>query len=165
MRKKITHERIIVGKREIMVEKSRVHDQFAKLTPGDYNVFSTGMNETKGKSRFAVVSKGERTVDGIEFASKLEKDRYNVLKQRERAGLIEKGSLERQPEFICVVNNVRICRYRADFCYRDAATKKTIWEDTKAEYVLKNDRDGTLRRKLVEALYSVKIDIVLRSGQ
>ena len=98
-------------------------------------------------------------VDGITFDSKAEAKRYVELKLLEKQGLIQ--NLELQPKFDCVVNDTKVCTYRADFRYLDPSKEGshgqagcTVVEDVKgyrtAVYKLK--------KRLVEALFrGVKI--------
>ena len=72
--------------------------------------------------------------DGINFASKKEKIRYQELKLLEKAGKIK--DLELQPEFILQSgftdrdeNKYRRITYRADFAYKEKG--KEIIEDCK----------------------------------
>lgn len=86
-------------------------------------------------------------VDGIKFDSKGEANRYKELKFL--VDRKEVKDLELQPKFDFIVNNKKICSYRADFKYYDKALRKTVVEDFKgfrtAIYKIK--------RKLFEALY------------
>ena len=71
-------------------------------------------NAAAGGSTFGVKghkygAKRTTTPDGEVFDSKGESDRWAVLKQAEWAGIIVKGSLERQPRFPLVVNGVKVC--------------------------------------------------------
>ncbi len=90
-------------------------------------------------------------VDGIRFASKREARRYLDLKYLQLAGAI--SGLELQPAFKCVVKDVKICVYRADFAYVDKATGELVIEDVKgvktAVYKLK--------KRLVKALFGYEI--------
>ena len=92
-------------------------------------------------------------VDEIRFASKAEAKHYGVLKIRERAGEIT--DLELQPEYPIIVNGVRVAIYRADFRYMER-TKHGV-----AQVIV--DVKGMLtpvyklKKKLVEAIYEIKI--------
>ena len=55
-------------------------------------------------------------VDNIKFDSKWEAERYGQLKAMERAMFIR--DLELQFPYDIVVNDVKICRYVADFRYK-----------------------------------------------
>lgn len=103
--------------------------------------------------RIRVSPKEDRTRDGIVFASKLEMERYCVLKLYEKCGVI--SGLELQPRFDIVVNKKPCGFYKADFRYTEAG--KVIIEDVKgskkgAAYVM-----FRLKKKIVEALYGIKI--------
>jgi hypothetical protein len=96
--------------------------------------------------------------DGIEFDSKREGARYLLLKQRMAAGEISDLYIHLPIE--CFVNGVLICHYVVDFCYRDVATGKSVYEE------IKGLRKGTawalfrLKAKLVEALHGIEIKIL-----
>lgn len=96
------------------------------------------------------------TVDGIEFGSKKEANRYAQLRLFERGGLI--SGLELQPVFPITIDgrpvmmrNGQAARYTADFAYTEKG--KRVVEEVKG-YVV---RDYPLRRALVEHIYGVKI--------
>lgn len=84
-------------------------------------------------------------VDGQRFDSAAEARRWSELRLLERAGTIR--GLERQPEFVCAINGVRICAYRADFRYFDG--QKNIVEDVKGV----RTPLYRLKKRLVEALH------------
>lgn len=88
-------------------------------------------------------------VDGHAFASRAEARRYAELKMLERGGQIRE--LRLQVPFPVEINGRRICKYIADFTYLDAAGP--IIEDVKG-YRTDIYR---LKKKLVEALYGLKI--------
>lgn len=90
-------------------------------------------------------------IDGFVFDSKREAIRYQELKLLERAGEIE--NLELQPKYSVDINGKHICNYFADFRYFDKHYKKTITEDAKG---MKTDV-YKIKKKLVEAIYSIKI--------
>lgn len=89
-------------------------------------------------------------VDGIRFRSAAEARRYQHLRLLERVG--EVIDLELQPVYVIRVNDTIICRYYADFRYRNVQGE-TVVEDVKgmrtALYKLK--------KKLVEAQYGIRI--------
>lgn len=76
-------------------------------------------------------------VDGIEFDSKRESERYQELKLLARAGKI--SHLELQPRFLLLEpfkydgKTVRKMEYVADFKYIDEATGLEIVEDVKSK--------------------------------
>jgi len=94
--------------------------------------------------------KAQRTeCDGKIFDSKKEAHRYGELKMLERSGII--ANLELQPAFEIEVAGRRICKYRADFRYVEngAITVEDVKGVRTPLYRLK--------KKLVEALYDVRI--------
>lgn len=91
------------------------------------------------------------TIRGRRFASKREGRRYLILEHLQQAGKIE--GLELQPRYPCVVNGVKVCVWIGDFRYVDKATTKVVIEDAKG-YRTPLYR---LKKKLVEALYSITI--------
>jgi hypothetical protein len=93
-------------------------------------------------------------VDGIKFQSKLEADRYIILKQYESEGVIQ--GLELQRSFKFENNGVKICDYRADFVYKYKG--REIVEDAKGQLtdVFK------LKRKMMK---SIGIDIYISTSK
>lgn len=89
------------------------------------------------------------TVDGIEFASKAEANRYCTLKLMQKAGLISQCEL--QPVFPIVINGVKIGKYIADFRYIENGEQ--IVEDCKGV----KTPVYRLKCKMVKALYGVTI--------
>lgn len=88
-------------------------------------------------------------VDGIKFDSKKEAARWGILQLRERAGEIE--HLELQPTYPIEVNGVHICKYIADFRYREK--RKLVVEDCKGM----KTRIYSIKRKLMKAVYGIEI--------
>lgn len=74
-------------------------------------------------------------VDGIEFMSKKEANRYRELKLLERAGKIKDLDLQHQfilqPPFKKNGKTIRAITYKADFVYFDVDKCKNIVEDVK----------------------------------
>jgi hypothetical protein len=103
------------------------------------------------------------TVDGLQFDSKKEAARY-----RELVALIQAGhviDLQRQTPFRIAVHDVEICRYYADFSYKELVTPpKTgqlaqytfVVEDVKSP-ATKRNAVYRLKRKLFEAQYGITI--------
>lgn len=91
-------------------------------------------------------------VDGKRFSSKREAKRYQELKLLERAGRI--FDLRTQVPFDIVINDVKICRYVADFAYfpGDLVDYETV-EDCKGfrTPVYK------LKRALMLAVFGIKV--------
>lgn len=95
-------------------------------------------------------------VDGITFDSKKEAGHYKVLKALEKAKKI--SDLELQPSYRLEVNSQLICRYRADFRYKEKVGRKLV------EVVcdVKGVRTGMYRikKKLMKAIYGIDIQEV-----
>ena len=107
------------------------------------------------RGRFPVADKAERTVDGIVFDSRREAERYGELKLRERAGLI--GHLEIHPHWDVMIGRRKLCRYTADFSYRDAmAEGALIVEDVKSSGT-RRDAAYRLRKKAAELAFGFKV--------
>ena len=104
-------------------------------------------------------------VDGISFASQKEAGRYMDLKLLQRAGVIK--DLELQPRYDVVVAGQKICYYLADFRYFDVEKGAQVVEDVKAMPKTAKGQKAfkatpawrmyRLKKKLVEALYPIKI--------
>ena len=90
-------------------------------------------------------------LDGVRFASQAEARRYRELTLLQAAGEIDR--LECQPRFPLVVNGVKVGEYRGDFRYTETATGRVVTEDVKGV----RTQVYTLKKRLVEALYGVKI--------
>ncbi|WP_052293625.1 DUF1064 domain-containing protein [Azospirillum sp. B510] len=102
-----------------------------------------GQQPAEPKSKY----RARRTVvDGISFASALEANRWSVLRQRERLGLIRE--LVRQPKFPLHVNGVLVCTYIGDFSYR-TSQGVFVLEDAKG-YLTDVYK---LKKRLLEALH------------
>ena len=111
-----------------------------------------------GRSKYNVrtdaVGKANRTVDGFLFDSLKEAKRYSELKMLERAGEIT--ALALQPSYDLWVNDMKVCRYRADFTYVtlvNGIAGVSVVEDCKGfktpEYKLK--------KKLMRAIYGIEV--------
>jgi hypothetical protein len=92
-------------------------------------------------------------VDGITFDSAKEARRYGELKLLERAGQIV--DLRVQPEFELDVKGVRVCKYRADFAYREHGGS-TVVEDVKSPITAKNPT-YRIKSKLLYAIYGIQV--------
>lgn len=88
-------------------------------------------------------------IDGIPFQSLKEGRRYVELKNMQQAGQI--GGLTMQCPIECIVNDVLVCTYIADFAY--VARGETIFEDVKG---MRTDI-YRLKRKLVKACTGIEI--------
>ena len=92
-------------------------------------------------------------VDGIWFDSKAEAKRYNELKWQEKSGFI--GGLECHPSFEISHNGTEICTVELDFKYHDHGWLE-FYEDVKG----RDNPLSKLKRKLVEAFYGIKVDVI-----
>jgi hypothetical protein len=107
-------------------------------------------NALQGKAKRSKYGNKPAEKDGIVFHSIAEKDRYEELCLLQAGGVIH--GLATQPWYPIVVNDVRIGAYIGDFQY---------WED--GQLILEDVKGGPstavyrLKKKLVEALYGVKI--------
>jgi hypothetical protein len=115
------------------------------------------------RSRFKVVEKSRRTMDGTVFASLSEMNRYAALKLRQRAGEI--GEIELQPAFKVAIPGpdgvVRhYCTYTADFRYVELATGRTIVEESKTSGTIR-DAAYKLRKRAAELYYGLHVDEVV----
>ena len=86
---------------------------------------------------------------GIRFHSWAEADRYTLLRDCQKAGIIT--DLELQPPYECRVNSVLVTTYNADFRYKRDG--KVVVEDVKG---METDV-YELKKKLVEAIYNVYV--------
>jgi hypothetical protein len=92
-------------------------------------------------------------IDGYVFASKKEAARYIDLKSLQRAGEIK--DLELQVPFAFEYNDVRICRYTADFTYKER--KNGHWVEIVEDVKGKATRDYRLRKRLMLAFYGISV--------
>lgn len=93
-------------------------------------------------------------VDGITFDSALEARYYGNLKLMERAGQVY--GVELQKPYPITINGVVCGTYRADFTFWDQHEKRQRCVDTKGM----DTPVSKLKRKLVEAQYGIKIEVV-----
>ena len=92
-------------------------------------------------------------VDGIQFDSQKEANRYQELILMERAGLIR--SIELQPRYDLIVNGHKLGFYKGDFRYEVVATSILMVEDVKSPAT--KTAVYRLKKKLVKALYGIEI--------
>lgn len=90
-------------------------------------------------------------IDGIRFASLKEGTRYNQLKTLLKAGQIT--DLEIHPMFEIRIKDIKICRYYADFMYKEKGSTDLIVEDVKGV----KTPVYKLKKKMVEAEYGITI--------
>ena len=93
-------------------------------------------------------------VDGITFDSKWESERYGQLKAMERGGIVT--DLELQVKYDIVINDIKICKYIADFVYKEESPNgeiKEIVEDAKGF----ETPEFKLKKKLMKAVHGIDI--------
>lgn len=90
-------------------------------------------------------------VDGIIFDSKAEARRYQELKLLGYS----KNDLYIHPRFPIYLNERRICSVELDFQYKNERGKWKF-EDVKGQ----DNALSRLKRKLVEACYDIKVDVI-----
>jgi|TARA_Y100001973_G_C5163730_1_gene314916 hypothetical protein len=98
---------------------------------------------------------------GFKFDSKWEAERYGQLASMQMAGVVE--DLRRQVKYDIIVNEQKICKYIADFVYT------LIHEDGKKEKIVEDAKgvqtsDFKLKKKLMEAVFNIKIKISKKSS-
>ena len=93
-------------------------------------------------------------VDGITFDSKWESERYGQLRAMERGGIVT--DLKLQVKYDIVINDIKICRYIADFVYKEESPDgkiKEIVEDAKGF----ETPEFKLKKKLMKAVHGIDI--------
>lgn len=96
--------------------------------------------------------KANKTIlDGIQFDSKREAQRYSELKLLERAGVIQNLRLQVKFELIPKQQGERACTYIADFVYEENG--QTVVEDVKGM----KTKDYIIKRKLMLWMHGIKI--------
>jgi len=128
-----------------------------------------GIHWTQSELQAAVTKIGKPTkyhakrvqVDGIWFDSKREAARFGELKLMKQAGILD--TLEIHPRFAIPPDETgdyddwpHICNVELDFYYWDLKRLVGIYEDVKG----KDNALSALKRKLVEAFYGIKVEII-----
>ena len=93
-------------------------------------------------------------VDGITFDSKWESERYGQLRAMERGGIVT--DLKLQVKYDIVINDIKICKYIADFVYKEESPDgeiKEIVEDAKGF----ETPEFKLKKKLMKAVHGIDI--------
>ena len=93
---------------------------------------------------------------GFKFDSKWEAERYGQLVSMQMAGVVQ--DLERQVKFDIIINDVKICKYVADFFYtlvHEDGKKEKIVEDAKGVQTT----DFKIKMKLMKAVNNIEIKI------
>ena len=90
-------------------------------------------------------------IDGIKFDSKKEAKRYGELMLMQKTKQIY--GLKTQVKYDIVINDVKVCRYVADFTYKCANTDTLTTED------VKGFKTGIyrLKKKLMKAVFGIEI--------
>jgi len=92
-------------------------------------------------------------IDNITFASKKEAARYQELRFLEKAGEIK--DLRLQVPFKFQLNGVHICKYLADFVFKER--KNGYWievvEDTKGRAT----RDYRIKKRMMKAFFAIDV--------
>lgn len=107
----------------------------------------------KGKKR-SKYGNNKVVVDGVEFDSQKEADRYGINKMRLVAGEIK--WLELQVPYIFVVGGTTVSKYIADSRYELTATGELVVEDVKSEATRKL-RPYRMKKKLMKAIFDIDI--------
>lgn len=102
----------------------------------------------RGRSKFGNIP---TRIDNVTFHSKKEAHRYLELKAMQEGGLI--SDLELQPSFDLKVNDVKVCRYIADFQYRDRSTDEVIVEDVKGV----RTKEYQIKARLMLAVHGIEV--------
>lgn len=110
----------------------------------------------KGRKR-SKYGNNKVVVDGVEFDSQKEADRYGVHKMRLVAGEIK--WLELQVPYIFMVGGKTVTKYIADFRYEDAAAGELVVEDVKSE-ATRRLRPYRIKKKLMASCFGIEIQEV-----
>ncbi len=100
----------------------------------------------------------DRCREGVMHQSKFETKRCNELHLMQTGGLIRDLEAHPQPRFDLVVNDVKVCRYLADFRYFDEQLGREVVEDTKGH----RTREYLLKKKLMLACLGIEVEEVRR---
>lgn len=95
------------------------------------------------------------TLDGIEFDSRKEANRYCELITMQKAGMIKDLKCQVAFELIPKCGKERPAKYHADFTYIELATGRLVVEDVKSRAT--KTKDYILRRKLMNWRYDIQI--------
>lgn len=120
----------------------------AKLNP---HLFPPEPEKKEKRSKY---NNRKTEVDGIEFDSEKEANRYKELKLLLKIGEI--GMIAKQVEFALHNNGEKIASYIADFVYLEIKTGKQIVEDVKSEATRKLPV-YRLKKKLMKSIYKITI--------
>lgn len=96
-------------------------------------------------------------IDGLQFDSRKEANRYAELSLLEKAGKISGLKTQVKFELIPKQDGERACNYIADFVYTDAETGKKIVEDVKGYRKGQAYAVFTIKRKLMLWVHGIKV--------
>ena len=113
------------------------------------------------KTKSSKFSNIKSEIDGYKFDSKKESEFYGSLKIKKQAGLIK--DFKMQVPYEIIVNNIRIANYFLDFLVEN--------NDGSFDYIDIKGKDSktnkfvktgvfALKKRLVEAIYGIKISMV-----
>lgn len=122
-----------------------------RLTAAQFRVLQSGGGLSPAKRH----KYGARAsvVLGRAFESGAEGGRYQQLVCLEQAGQIR--DLRTQPEFLIFVNGVYVCKYVADFAYRDQSDQLVV-EDVKSPKT-RTLRGYRIKVKLLRAVFGLEV--------
>ncbi len=121
-------------------------------------------NAVTRKALFKVRNKygnKKQTADGYTFDSKAELLRYDELQLLEKCARIH--DLKVHPELIVTVSgptvkHIPVCKVILDFSYYDGPSDQVVFEDVKG----RDNPLSRLKRKLVEAQYGIKVQLITK---
>lgn len=126
-----------------------MEEMIDQMTAEEYNALVAKQKQSKYRNV-------PTEVDGIRFDSKAEAEHYAKLRLMQLSGEIY--DLQLQPSFRLEVNGLLICRYVADFSYRDQYGLNV--EDVKSPATI--TPIYRVKKKLMQALYGIEIYEVMR---
>jgi hypothetical protein len=100
-------------------------------------------------------------VNGINFDSKWEAERYLYIKSLERAGRVK--DLELQVRYNLIVNDQKICAYIADFRYK-REDKDGEWHEIVEDAKGVETPEFKLKKKLMKACLGIDIFLSKKSS-
>lgn len=125
-------------------------DDIRKSKVGSINLHISDLNDFRAKPKTKYHNK-KKVVNGIEFDSIKEANRYKELLMLSKAGVI--GLLELQVPFELNEGGTHSLKYIADFTYYNSKTGEKIVEDTKGF----KTREYIKKRRLMLKVHGIKI--------
>lgn len=132
-----------------MSKSARLRTSKRSSASNDVLTDNNGVELGVEKKRNGKYNAKKVTIDGIEFDSTWEGQRYSQLKVLEKAGEIT--DLQLQVKMSIDVNGVHICKYIADFVYFENGEK--VVEDAKGVKTAIYRQ----KKKLIKAIYGIDI--------